>query len=305
MKVFVSYSWKQGPRVWGRLVPVLQAAGMEVLIDRERFVAGKDVLGQMDAAQDVADKHILCLSAEYAASKACQNEMRRAIASDPRFADGKVIPLRFDGATVPSEFAAKRLTTPKPLWIEFADDMKPDPWTELLGALSASLGSCAIEWLSTRDRIVHHLQRRESVYLLLRAASARWKPLLTHLQKDHVTALACVDLDHGRTIPREGLLNAILKELAMDAPVRPAPDDLGDFHDRIEALGSPAQVALVHFENAQDRGYGIDLFRSIRKLVNAEPCRLVLMVVSRAPLRMLLPARHPMSEIAFTQVELP
>ncbi len=50
--IFVSYSWKQGERVWDRLVPVLRASGIEVLIDRERFVTGKDILGQMDTIQD-------------------------------------------------------------------------------------------------------------------------------------------------------------------------------------------------------------------------------------------------------------
>ncbi len=36
-------------------MPCLKAGGAEVLIDRERFEAGKALLGQMDAAQDAAD----------------------------------------------------------------------------------------------------------------------------------------------------------------------------------------------------------------------------------------------------------
>lgn len=304
MNVFISYSWKQGARVWERLVPVLRAAGAEVLIDRERFVAGKEVLGQMDATQDLADKHLLCLSTEYLASKPCQHEMRRAVAADPTFANGTVIPLRFDGVPMPREFAARRLTAPKPLWVDFADDRAPGPWAELLKACSASLGTCATRWLAARDRIVNHLQRGESVYLLLRAPAARWQPVIAHLQQEHFAALACVDLDHGRTVARRGLLNAILAELAIGAPVRPAPEDLGDFHERIEALGSSALVTLSHFENAQGRDYGIDLFRSLRNLVNAQPRRLVLLVIARAPLEALLPRDHPMSEIEFKLVEL-
>lgn len=47
-RVFVSYSDKQGQWVWERLVPILRAAGCaEVLIERERFRAGRGVKGQI------------------------------------------------------------------------------------------------------------------------------------------------------------------------------------------------------------------------------------------------------------------
>jgi len=35
MKVFISYSHRQGEWVWSRLVPVLKAASAEVLIDKD------------------------------------------------------------------------------------------------------------------------------------------------------------------------------------------------------------------------------------------------------------------------------
>ena len=54
-KVFISYSHKQGKWVWDKLVPCLKGGGAEVLIDRERFEAGKAVKGQMDATQDLAN----------------------------------------------------------------------------------------------------------------------------------------------------------------------------------------------------------------------------------------------------------
>ncbi len=40
-KIFISYSHRQGDWVRGRLAPCLKAGGAEVLIDRERFEAGK------------------------------------------------------------------------------------------------------------------------------------------------------------------------------------------------------------------------------------------------------------------------
>jgi TIR domain-containing protein len=79
-RVFVSYSHCQGAWVLDRLVPVLRAGGAEVLIDRERFTAGRELRGQMDATQDGADVNVLVLSPEYLASESCVHEMERAIA---------------------------------------------------------------------------------------------------------------------------------------------------------------------------------------------------------------------------------
>ena len=64
-RVFVSYCHSQGPWVLDRLVPVLRAGGAEVLIDRERFEAGRGVRGQMDATQDGAEIDVLILSPDY------------------------------------------------------------------------------------------------------------------------------------------------------------------------------------------------------------------------------------------------
>ena len=46
MKIFVSYSHRQGEWVRDALVPVLRASGSEILIDWERFKAGFAVVGQ-------------------------------------------------------------------------------------------------------------------------------------------------------------------------------------------------------------------------------------------------------------------
>jgi len=82
-KVFISYSHKQGDWVWGRLLPCLRAGGAEVLIDIERFKVGHAVVGQMDAVQDQADRHLLIFSPDYLSSPYCRHEMDRAIALDP------------------------------------------------------------------------------------------------------------------------------------------------------------------------------------------------------------------------------
>ena len=102
-KVFVSYCHAQGEWVWDRLVPVLNAGGAEVLIDRERFVAGKAMFQQMDDVQDQAERQLLVLSAEYLASTPCKHEMKRAIALDPDFSRGTVIPVLRADCTLPPE----------------------------------------------------------------------------------------------------------------------------------------------------------------------------------------------------------
>jgi hypothetical protein len=114
-RVFVSYSWNQGEWVWDRLVPVLKAGGIEILIDRERFKAGKDILGQMDKTQDQAGQHVLCLSAEYLESTACKHEMRRAIESDPAFSKGKIIPLLLDRTPVHASSPSRSPRAGKPI----------------------------------------------------------------------------------------------------------------------------------------------------------------------------------------------
>lgn len=74
-KVFISYCHKQGEWVWDRLVPVLKAGGANVLIDRERFEAGKAIEGQMDATQDQAERQVLVLSPDDLGRTACTHEL--------------------------------------------------------------------------------------------------------------------------------------------------------------------------------------------------------------------------------------
>ena len=47
MRIFVSYSHKQGDWVWDKLIPCLRAGGAKPLADRDVFKAGRSVIGQM------------------------------------------------------------------------------------------------------------------------------------------------------------------------------------------------------------------------------------------------------------------
>ena len=77
---------------------MLKAGGAETLIDRARFKAGGSVIGQMNDTQDQANKHLICVSAEYACSDYCLHELRRAVAKDHDASRMAVLPLRIDAS---------------------------------------------------------------------------------------------------------------------------------------------------------------------------------------------------------------
>jgi TIR domain len=304
-RVFVSYSWKQGEWVWDRLVPVLKASGIEILIDRERFKAGVDIVGQMDNTQDQAMQHVLCLSAEYLASKACQHEMRRAIASDPKFSKGNIIPLQLDTTPLPKELTGSRLTTPKPLWIGLADDRKPEPWRELLIASKGDLGTCPVLWLEARDQTRQQLQQRKSVCLHVMNERANWRALMDNVLEGLQRPARKLDLDQGATKTRAGFVNCIL-----DRPVRrlPAGDpgsELVELDVEVRAMASSLTLAISHFDHMSSQFKAdADLFDVLRYLI-MDARKLVLFVQTRTPFAALLPGDHRLSKIDIKTVELP
>lgn len=118
-----------------RLVPCLKAGGAEVLIDVERFRAGFGVKGQMDATQDQAEAHLLVISPEYLHSKYCRHEMQRAIARDPQFANGSIVPVKSTECEMPDEIKAA-----ESLWVTLTNDKDSAQWNLLLQACGADLG---------------------------------------------------------------------------------------------------------------------------------------------------------------------
>ncbi len=303
MKVFVSYAHKQGAWVWGRLVPVLKAGGAEVLIDRERFEAGRAVVGQMDGLQDQAERQLICWSADHASSDACRHEWGRALAKDPRFQSGVILLARLDGATLPAEFPAD---LHQPLYIDLREDSKPDSWQLLLRGCAAEFGTSAPAWLCARNEVATALARFRSVNLVVRGRKFRWRELIEDVKERAAPDLAPVDLQDPRAHTREGLLAAILAALGMGVVKLPKkPQDLAVFTDRILALGGKVRIGLTHCDLIPHRpAYDVDLFAGLRWLVMEGGRPMTLFVQSRTPFGELLPRGHPLSEIDFTAVEL-
>ncbi len=295
-KVFISYSHTQVDWVWERLVPCLKAGGAQLLIDREQFKAGKRVLGQMDATQDQADRQLLILSEEYLRSDYCTHEMDRAIAADPNFDRGVVIPVIRDDCNLPES-----LTQPDPLRINLRDDKQAEQWTLLLDQCGANLGVMAPEWLAARDKIVRWLGRGVSVNLIV-SGNVAWSGLLQHLHTDHFNSMPIINLESPATASRRGLLTEILRGVGQRQALPYPPEDLVEF-DRLFPK-SPVIVTLTHFDYANRRSnYEIDLFGALRNLI-MDQRRLVLLVQSRAPFDTLLPRDHPLSEIDVRTIKL-
>lgn len=295
--VFISYCHEQGQWVWDRLVPCLKAGGTVVLIDRERFEAGKGVVGQMDATQDQADKHLLVLSEEYLKSSYCVHEMQRAIKVDPKFERGVVIPLMRGTCSLPD-----KIKKPNPIYVDLRKDKKADPWTLLFNQCNADLGTTAPSWLTARDEIVRFLKRKQSVSLVVKS-NAVWRGLLEHIASDHVPALATVDLEGPGTASRQGLLTEILKALGNRVSLPDEPKDLVEFGRVFESQPGVSYLALTHFDLVPHRDhYGVDLFAALRYLIESR--RLVLLAQSRSSFANLLPRDHPLSEVDIKTVEL-
>ena len=303
MRVFVSYSSKQREWVWDRLVPCLKAGGAVVLIDRERFKAGISVAGQMDATQDEADRHILVLSPDYLASMPCLQEMNRAIALDPEFENGIVLPLLRIDCELPN-----LITKPNPLHIDLCDDNNDMQWKKLLDGCGADLGVGASVWLKARDETRRFIRRNESVNLVVSGnGKVKWRELIANLSSEDdsagtLPALPVVDLQSGATVSRRSLVSEIIRVLGGHEIVPNEPEDLLEL-DRFICRRTKSYMALVHFDFVLKRPqYDANLFGALRYLV-VDQQKLVLLIQSRAPLPTLLPPDNPMSS-PFTSLKM-
>ena len=297
-RIFVSYSTQQGNWVWDRLVPCLRAGDADVLIDRERFEAGKAVVGQMDRTQDAADAHVLVLSPDYCQSDYCVHEMNRAIDQDPEFANSVVIPIVREPCSLP-----ERVKLPEPLYVNLHDDQDAQQWGQLLAACEADLGSTAPDWLRVRDELRRLLQRDQSVNLVV-YGQAKWQELIEHLRAGTLPGMGVVDLESGATASRRAFVREVLRACGVAIDVPEEPEDLVRLHQALSEKTSLSQLVLCHADMLRSRPYhNWELFGALRYLMMYEK-KLVLLAQSRSPFATLLPQDHPLSSMDMQTVEL-
>jgi len=297
-KVFISYNHQQGEWVWERLVPCLRYGGAEVLIDKERFKAGKTVIGQMNATQDHADLSMLMLSPDYLNSKYCVHEMDRAIAKDPTFQDGKTIPVLREACVLPN-----KITNHNPIYVNLQDDKNSSQWERLLQSCKADLGCVAPAWLQVRDEIVRYLRRNDSVNLIV-SGNPKWNELILHIKEDYFPDLGIVDMESGATASRRGLVAEILNACCSPINVPPENEDLVELN-RVLNERQISILAIQHFDFVayRHKAYGIDLFAALRNLIMNSK-KLIVLIQSRKSFLTMLPNDHPLSNIDLKTIEL-
>jgi hypothetical protein len=223
--------------------------------------------------------------------------MDRAIRLDPGFVNGKVVPVKLDGAKLPA-----KITRPNPLYVDLRNGAADDQWQLLIRQCGGTLRMSASAWIVALDQTKQHLDRNHSVNVVV-GGDVDWRAWLGELRATRFSKLAEVDLENPVAVPRPGLIREILRAAGRSRAVPAVPDDLPELASGLME-GGKSYVALRHFHRVADRPqYGPDLFSSLRYLV-MDARQLVLLVQTRQPVATLLPPGHALSEIDFKTVEL-
>ena len=297
-KIFISYRHTDAAWVRDTLYAVLSAGGAQVVVDYKDFDAGIALRKQISEKQATADVHLLVFTPDYFTSGYCLEEMRRAVATDPQFEKGTVLPIVLQQCAIPPEIKGG-----EPLYVNLSGALNLDAegWDRVMKACGADLGMSPPHWLRAYLASRKALEARRSVNLLVKGLP-KWRELID-LLKLALPALGVVDLESGKTATQRGLVGEILRVLVNFTGKLPKDDEhLADFERLLEA-GSPALLALEHFDKVSERKYDADLYSSLRYLI-MEKRQIALLVESRAPFATLLPRNHALSFLEMETVEL-
>src|SRR5215831_4676274 len=102
--VFISYRWVDPEMSWVRdhLVPALQEAGVETILDVEDFVPGRDLILEMERAGRESRRVLCVLSPAYfAGDRMVEFESLAARRSNPTGSESRLIPLLVNSTELP------------------------------------------------------------------------------------------------------------------------------------------------------------------------------------------------------------
>lgn len=132
--VFVSYRWVEPDKSWVQkeLVPALQSAGLDVCLDVNDFVPGRDLILEMTRAGRESKRMLCVISPDYfEGNRFAGFESLMALRNDPTGARSGLIPMIIRKTSI-----ADHMKGPVPVdWTEEANLGRE--WTKLLSALEA------------------------------------------------------------------------------------------------------------------------------------------------------------------------
>ncbi len=167
--------------------------------------------------------------------------MERAIAGDPAFDRGVVLPVLRAECSLPAA-----ISDPDPLLTDLQDDSVAEHWDGLLAACEADLGTTAPVWLAARDEARRFLERGESVNLVTAPGTA-WRHLVSDLCRGDLADLVIVDLDKPSVVTRRGLVAEIVAGTGGATPVPEEPADLAALEQALSGrcvhAGSPCSTS--------------------------------------------------------------
>jgi hypothetical protein len=219
------------------------------------------------------------------------------MADDPKFEQGKVLPIILEPCDLPPEIKAH-----EPLYVDLtgARDSQPEPWLQIMRACEADIGTSVPDWLGVFHKVTSGLQDRHSINLLV-AGKPKWREFIAQL-KLALPCMGIVDLESGRTVTRRGLVTEILNALAGYKGKIASGEDLAVLERVLEST-PPSLLALKHFDYAVGRPQYSDLYSILRYLV-MEKRQLTLLVQSRATFASLLSDNTVVSSFTMDLIKL-
>lgn len=298
MRVFISYARSQEEWVQSYLMPLIETARYEPLVDYRRFRAGANLHKQLDAAQDEADFRIFLLCPAFFKSDACKHELEHAIKREQDLSPGKLIfVLRGRYQAPPDMFL------PESQLIDLRDESEqPLAWDRLTRALAIDFGVSTAKWLRDRDVIRRYLLQGDAVNLVTPNREVKWRSLINHLQHDEELALGKVDFESSLTMSMRSTVLEFLHAAGLNA--KPAKGkELIFLESELNRLSKPSCQAWLRFQLTVERDlFGANFFSVLSRLIEGK--KIIPLIHSYAPFTEWMESTYEFSKLSFQTVEL-